>query len=167
MDGFLDRYIGARFYYIWYTLLLPPHCDWGIIYCISTFLMTHSVSLCKAGVAAAALHGVVPVMPTGPIYVCPSWKVWTLAHKGTNGWNMSLAALLHCKKNIMYRLINFRESLLFTFYHQRIWTDIILHDSIYCCVEKSVNFLHKMVKERDFLIMINLYFLSLVRGPHE
>ena len=29
MDGFLDRYIGARFYYIWYTLLLPPHCDWG------------------------------------------------------------------------------------------------------------------------------------------
>ena len=47
MDGFLDRYIGARFYYIWYTLRLPPHCDWGIIYCISTFLMTHSVSLCK------------------------------------------------------------------------------------------------------------------------
>ena len=100
MDGFLDRYIGARFYYIWYTLLLPPHCDWGIIYCISTFLMTHSVSLCKARrvAAAAALHGVVPVVPTGPIYVCPSWKVWTLAHKGTNGWNMSLAALLHCKK---------------------------------------------------------------------
>ena len=135
MDGLLDRYIGARFYYIWYTLLLPPHCDWGIIYCISTFLMTHSVSLCKPRVvaAAAALHGAVPVEPTGPIYVCPSWKVWTLAHKGTNGWNMSLAALLHCKKHIMYRLIIFRESLLFSIYYQKIRTDIILHD-IYTAV---------------------------------
>ena len=109
MDGFLDRYIGARFYYIWYTLLLPPHCDWGIIYCISTFLMTHSVSLCKARVAAAALHGAVPVEPTGPIYVCPSWKnglsVWTLAHKGTNGWNMSLA-LLHTLQKTHYVQVN-------------------------------------------------------------
>ena len=142
MDGFLDRYIGARFYYIWYTRLLPPHCDWGIIYCISTFLMTHSVSLCKARVAAAAaLHGAVPVVPTGPIYVCPSWKVWTLAHKGTNGWNMSLSRLLHCKKHINVQVNHFKRV---PFVYQRPSKNVnvyySIHDSIYCCVEKSVKF---------------------------